>query len=479
VGAGGAGASGAGAGGAGMGGAGARATGAHAVPRLPDGPREGRLAQTVGFHRDPLGFLRAQRARHGDLFTIRLTVAGPAVVVADPAAVPALLDADPLRARTGEARRLILGFVSPHSVLGADGGEHQEARARVAPVFAQAAVDGRRASIAALAEQHATSWPRGRPTRLLPRTRAFADEVFVRLVLGVRDERRVAPLVAAIRRMLWTPGYPPLPPPGEGAGLVGQLGARLYDRRAEPVRALLCAELAERAGEGAVAPGAAGAVAPHAAAAGAVAGEGAAAPTTLLDAFAGMPVDTAVDQLIPLLAAGQEPPACALAWLLDRIAREPAQAAPFLDPAADADPRAAAERERFVKETLRLRPPVHAVVRRLREPLDVAGFTLPARTTVMLPTVLLHRDPAAFPDPDRFLPARWRDGPDERAYLPFGGGARRCVGEPLAHALLDVALPRLARAARLRPVGRAPDRMVVRGTVTAGRRSVPARATGG
>jgi cytochrome P450 len=440
------------------------------APQLPDGPRAGRVAQAIAFHRDPLAFLRAGQARYGDLFTVRLAIAGPTVVVADPAMIPAVAGSDPERGHGGEARRRILGFVSPHSVLGADGGEHRSARARVAPVFGAAATAGRRQAIAELAERHAASWPRRRPTRLLPRTRAFADEVFVRLVLGVREERRVQPLIVAIRRMLWTPGYPPLPPPGEGAGLLGVVGQRIFDGRAEPVRALLRAELEEQGDARAAA------VAAQAAAAQAD-GAPADAPTTLLAAMADLPADDAIDRLIPLLMAGQEPPACALAWLLDRIAREPALASPFFADGADDDPEALAARERFVKETLRLRPPVHSIVRRLHAPLEVAGVTLPAGAGTMVPMVLVHRDPEAFPQPDAFRPQRWLDdGPDETPYLPFGGGARRCAGEPLAHALIESALPVLARAANLSPVGRTPEPMVVRGTVTAGRRSVLATA---
>ncbi|MBB4662371.1 cytochrome P450 [Conexibacter arvalis] len=485
---------------------------------LPPGPRDGRLEQTVRFHRDPLGFLRAARAEFGEVFTIRLLVTGPTVVVAAPEAVAPLLAADPLRARGGEARRRVLGFVSPRSVLGADGGEHRAARARVEPAFAPAAVAARRAAIAELAERHARSWPRDRPLRLLPRTRALADDVFVRLVLGIRDETRARLLVPAIRRMLWTPGYPPLPPPGEGAGFLGELAGPLFDRRAEPVRRLLAAELEERRrdGDAAAAPAAGGAAgivaesgsAPAAGTAAGIVAESRGAPAAapdLIDCMVGgvaappLPTAAAVDQLIPLLAAGQEPPACALAWLLDRVAREPELAAPFFDatadPPADARPDAAdgapiaarsgagvgaaaptgaaatsAARERFVRETLRLRPPVHAVVRRLREPLTVGGATLPAGAVALLPTVLLHRDPLAFPDPDAFRPERWASAPDETPYLPFGGGERRCLGEPLAHALLETALPLLAREARLRPIGREPERMVVRGTVTAARR---------
>jgi cytochrome P450 len=56
--------------------------------------------------------------------------------------------------------------------------------------------------------------------------------------------------------------------------------------------------------------------------------------------------------------------------------------------------------------------------------------------SVLLPTPLLHHDPAAFPDADRFDPQRWATRPAEHTYAPFGGGARRCVGEGLSRAPL-------------------------------------------
>src|ERR1700710_2032593 len=70
------------------------------IPVLPDGPRSGRLVQTVGLHRDPLAWLRRRQGHFGDVFTIRLLTTGPVVVVADavlaqdlPAADPALAHA--------------------------------------------------------------------------------------------------------------------------------------------------------------------------------------------------------------------------------------------------------------------------------------------------------------------------------------------------------------------------------------------------
>src|SRR3954447_4476165 len=110
---------------------------AAALPALlPPGPQTGRLTQAVAFHRDPLGFLTDCRDRFGDLFTIRMAIAGPMMVVADPGAIDAIVDAPD----GGAARRRILGMVSPHSILGADGTQHAKARGRVEGAFSEHAL---------------------------------------------------------------------------------------------------------------------------------------------------------------------------------------------------------------------------------------------------------------------------------------------------------------------------------------------------
>jgi cytochrome P450 len=91
---------------------------------LPPGPSTGPLAQTIAFQRDPLGVLRAARARYGDVFTMRLATARPVVVVAAPAEVAPLLES----AGAGSARRAILPLASPRSAFGADGAAHAAAR---------------------------------------------------------------------------------------------------------------------------------------------------------------------------------------------------------------------------------------------------------------------------------------------------------------------------------------------------------------
>jgi cytochrome P450 family 135 len=418
---------------------------------LPPGPRAGVLAQTVGFHRDPLSFLRGAQRELGDVFTLRLLTARPLVVIAEPDAVGRLLDGDPALAHAGAGRLRILPFAARRSVFGGDAEAHRSARARIAPALSEAAIARHRPEMTRIAARHAAGLPLGRPFRLLPRMRALTDEIFVRLVLGVGDGEIAGSLIAAIQRMLWTPGNPPVTLPGRGDGLVGELGQLLFRRRRAPVarhlRRAIAARRAEAPSEGDVLGCMVAALGP---------GED----------------EAIVEELMSLLMAAQEPPAIALAWLLDRLGREPALAERFV-----AEPEGEAA-EDAVRETLRLQPPASAALRRLAEPLRAGGHELPAGLTTLLPTSLLHRDPRTFTAPDLFRPGRWRSGAEPGGpYFPFGGGARRCVGEPLARAEIATAVPALLAAARLTPVGPEPERMVQRATVLVPRGSLVVRAT--
>lgn len=87
-------------------------------------------------------------------------------------------------------------------------------------------------------------------------------------------------------------------------------------------------------------------------------------------------------------------------------------------------------------ESMRLYPPAWAIGRRALESFEVRGFTVPARSVVLMSQYITHRDPRWFPDPERFDPERWT--PEAQAarpkfsYFPFGGGARVCIGEQFA-----------------------------------------------
>ena len=98
---------------------------------------------------------------------------------------------------------------------------------------------------------------------------------------------------------------------------------------------------------------------------------------------------------------------------------------------------------RVVREALRLYPPAWVLPRTCTRPVTLAGRTLPPGSTLVFSPYILHRRPDVFPDPARFVPARWlTPGPEHRAsYLPFGAGATRCIGEEfgLAEATLILA----------------------------------------
>jgi cytochrome P450 family 135 len=164
----------------------------------------------------------------------------------------------------------------------------------------------------------------------------------------------------------------------------------------------------------------------------------------------------------------------ALTRLLDRLARG---GDALIERYAGDD----AERDAIVRETLRLTPPAVGGLRRLAEPRAVAGHRLPAGVVTMVPIPLVHRDPRAFPEPDAFRPERWRDDGDggaaAAAFLPFGDGARRCLGEHLAHAYFAAIVPAILRRVRLRALWPATERMVVRGTILVPHRSTPVAAT--
>ncbi|WP_205698305.1 cytochrome P450 [Conexibacter sp. SYSU D00693] len=413
---------------------------------LPDGPRASPLAQTVLYHRDPLGVVRRARARHGPLFTLRMVLKDPLVVAGAPAAVAQLLDADPARAHAGETRRAVLPLASERSPFGADGAQHRASRGRMAAGFSEAAIARVEPAIAELAERRVSGWPVGRPFRLLARMRTLATEVFVREVLAVRDDGRATALVAAMRRLLWTPGNPPTGVPGAGDGPLGAAVVAEFERRMAAVERLLGAEVQERRASGELGDDVLGG---------------------MLAATPPLAVREVADELLVVLAAAQEPPSIALTNVVLELARAPELADAFVE-ASPAEPL----RDAVVREVMRLRPPAQAVLRRLVEPATVAGVALDAGTHVALHSLLLHRAPEVWDAPDELRWERFARGvPDGVPYLPFGGGARRCIGEPLSWALFRAALPVVLRHLRFSAVTARPERMVVRGTVLVPHRS--------
>src|SRR4051794_26574668 len=176
------------------------ATRAESREDLPAGPDLHPLVQSIAFARDPVGVLLRCRARYGPVFTLRFVTVGPVVVIAAPNEALEIIHGDPESAHAGEARRAVLPQASPLSSFGADGGQHDAARGRIAPALSVERIERLEGEATSISEKHVEALPRNAPIRVLSRMRSLTEEVFVRLVLGVDDEARGTAIVKALDR---------------------------------------------------------------------------------------------------------------------------------------------------------------------------------------------------------------------------------------------------------------------------------------
>ncbi|CAB9518139.1 methylcoclaurine 3'-hydroxylase isozyme 1 [Seminavis robusta] len=112
----------------------------------------------------------------------------------------------------------------------------------------------------------------------------------------------------------------------------------------------------------------------------------------------------------------------------------------------------------FLNEVLRMYPPVGMVVRRNCYEETIAGYKIPKDTNLMLPVLLLHRNPKYWPEPEIFKPERWLGGGDAGSggmdsrnftFLPFGAGGHNCIGYKFATYEAKMIVAQMVRAVRV------------------------------
>jgi cytochrome P450 len=153
------------------------------------------------------------------------------------------------------------------------------------------------------------------------------------------------------------------------------------------------------------------------------------------------------DEIMTLFIAGHETTANALTWALVLLAQHTQMGERAATAARKGDREYLA---RIIKEVLRLYPPAWIIGRETRKDVRLSGVVaIPAQTTVFLAPLLLHRRAEFFPEPERFDPDRWLAAdPPPFSYVPFGGGARRCIGEEFA--LVEIAIVLTSLLSRFR-----------------------------
>jgi cytochrome P450 family 135 len=397
---------------------------------LPPGPRAPRVAQMAAWLARPLWFASQCRARYGDAFTVRIEER-PWVMLADPAAIRAVFTAPPDLVHAGDANAILRPMLGPSSVLLLDGAEHLHQRRLMLPAFHGARLERYRRIMVDATDRALAGWVPGEPVSLRPHAQAITLEVIVRAVFGVEagpahDRLRellsgVLDRLTRVRRMVLVATLGPHHPRmialfrRELAAVDAELHRLIAERRAAP-------DLAERDD----------------------------VLSTLLlardESGAGLSDGELRDELMTLLVAGHETTANSLAWAFERLSRTPGG----LERVA-ADP---AYAEAAVRETLRLRPVIALVARRLTREAEIGGLRLPAGAVVTPCILLVHRRPDVYPGPDAFRPERFLETPPGTyTWIPFGGGVRRCLGATFAQMELQVVLRRIASRVVLEPVG--------------------------
>jgi pentalenene oxygenase len=168
------------------------------------------------------------------------------------------------------------------------------------------------------------------------------------------------------------------------------------------------------------------------------------------------------DQVLTFFSAGGTT-ATVLAWALHLLAEHPdleerlhAEVDAVLDGGAAAHehlPKLELT-SRFITETLRVWPPAWVLTRSVVVDTHLGGHPIPAGTTVVYSPYLIHYRPDLYPDPERFDPDRWdsthRPPPPRDAFIPFGGGARKCIGDQFSMIEATLALATMAARWQLR-----------------------------
>ena len=170
------------------------------------------------------------------------------------------------------------------------------------------------------------------------------------------------------------------------------------------------------------------------------------------------------DELVTLIVAGHETTATAIAWGVELLMHNPA----VINHAREGDDEYL---EALAKEILRIRTPIPVGgARFVLEPFTIGPWTIPANVAVLVDAYGVHHDPATYPRPHEFRPERFLESPtDGYSFLPFGGGAHRCIGASLALLEIKIVLREILARLDLAPVSPGLPRAVPRGPTLAPR----------
>ncbi|HEX7294076.1 MAG TPA: cytochrome P450, partial [Solirubrobacterales bacterium] len=333
-----------------------------------------------------------------------------------------------------------------NSVLTLDEAPHMRQRKLLLPPFHGERIHHYGELMREVTLQEMESWPVGEPFALRPHTQRITLAVLMRAVFGVHDEERLVRFERLIddfsQRVNLITSIPVL---RRDLGRWSPWSRFLRSR--EALDEFIYEEISIRRAEAAAND------------------EGHDDVLSLLlqarhDDGSPMSDEELRDELVTVLGAGHETTATALAWAMERLLRTPRALGRLRDSiAAGEDDYLGAT----AKETLRARPVIIDVARKLTAPAEIGGYRLQKGTFVMPAIAALHYREDLFPQPMEFRPERFLDGKaDNYAWIPFGGGVRRCIGAAFAEYEMRVILKAILERAELEAPDQKPERVKVR-----------------
>lgn len=413
--------------------------------RMPPGPKTPALFNGIAFLTARPRLMERFRRRYGEAYTVTMPVFGRMVVLSHPDLIKQVFTAKPDVLHGGENP---LGeMLGPGSLFSMDEEEHLEERRMLLPPFHGERMRSYETLIEEEARRRMASWPEGEEFATIESFQAITLRIILRAIFGAKgDELReleelMPPFTAlgqrlvtfkALRRNLgpWSPGGRFRRMSDRYRALVDQLIAEhLADPELEERIDILAMMLLAQRERGGIDRAALG------------------------------------DELLTLLVAGHETTASALAWSVERLRRHPDALRRLEREAAGED---ATLRLATINEVLRVRPVIGGTIRVVAKPFELGEWLLPPGTVITPSAALTHADDRFHPgaetfDPDRYVGRK----PDTYAWIPFGGGVRRCLGAAFAQFEMDIVLRTLLRGFELVPTDEPGEELSFRGVAFA------------
>jgi len=389
----------------------------------------------------PIEFMNRCRERYGQIFTIRLGPAQNVVMVGTPELAKQALSLDPDVLRAGETNGIFRPVVGSNSILLLDGDAHMKQRKILLRGFGASHATQFVDQVREIAANRIAGWEAGQRLKLHDEMEAISFAAIMRVVFGETSDTSHAELRQLIPDMMDRCDSPFTLMPWFRRELAGsspyarlmkvldKIDEILYevisDRRADPmtqfrddtVSLLLRAEHED-----------------------------------------GTPLEDGEvrDEILTMIMAGYETTTSGSAWALERLLHSPDQLARLTAEVEGGS--GSSYMDAVIKETLWARPVVPVVARHATQQVELGGYTIPAGSILMVSIYLVHSDPESYPEPDQFRPERFLDGvPENAAWIPFGGGVRRCLGARFAELEMKVVLGEVLATARLRAVGKSQE----------------------